>query len=191
MAETLRIFVSATRDLEATRAIIGQTLAELPVQIGAEIRRTPAEGVSYESLFELISNVDRVYFMLGRDITAPSGAEWLLSLQLERSIMPLKLAGARTLAAGEFLRLAPVEWISFTGRRHLAALIGLDLIDLLLHPKNRYGLGMTELEGLRMRRAQIKEGMVNATAEAGGAEGGGVILDRGRIESAEGVLLEE
>ncbi len=191
MAETLRIFVSATRDLETARAIIGQTLAELPVQIGAEIRRTPLEGVSYESLFELISNVDRVYFLSGRDITAPSGAEWLLSLQLERNIMPMKLTGARTLAAGEFLRLAPVEWISFNGRRHLASLIGLDLIDLLLHPKNRYGLSMTELEGLRMRRAQIKEGMVKATQEPGGAEGGGVILDRGRIESAEGVLLED
>lgn len=191
MAELLRIFVSATRDLEAARAVIGQTLAALPVQIGAEIRRTPVEGTSYESLFELISNVDRVYFLMGRDITAPSGAEWLLSWQLERNVLPLKLANSRTLAAQEFLRLAPVEWISFADRNHLAALIGLDLIDLLLHPKNRYGLSPTELDSIRMRRAQIKEGLVVAAAEAGGAEGGGVILDPGRVLSTEGVLLEE
>ena len=113
MAETLRIFVSATRDLESARALIGQTLAELPVQIGAEIRRTPAEGASYDNIFELISNVDRLYFLLGRDITAPSGVEWMLGLQLERRIYPLRLARTRTIAAEEFLRIAPVEWTNF------------------------------------------------------------------------------
>ena len=191
MAELLRIFVSATRDLEAERAIIGQTLAELPVQVGAEIRRTPPEGVSYETMFELISNVDRVYFLIGRDITAPSGAEWLLALQLERHIMPLRLAGPRTLAAREFLGFAPVEWVTFRNQRHLAQLIGLDFIGLLLHPKNRYGLNTTEINALRLRQAQIKEGMVSMVTEPGGAEGGGVILDRSRAEPEEGILIEE
>jgi len=191
MAETLRIFVSATRDLESARAVIGQTLAELPVQIGAEIRRTPADGLSYDSLFEAISNVDRLYFLLGRDITAPSGVEWMLGLRLERNIYPLRLARTRTLAAEEFLRIAPVEWTNFHNQRHLAQLIGLDLIDLLLHPKNRYGLSLTEIEALRVRRAQIREGMVVTVVDPGGAEGGGVLLDRAQIESEEGVLLEE
>jgi hypothetical protein len=191
MAETLRIFVSATRDLESARALIGQTLAELPVQIGAEIRRTPAEGISYDNIFELISNVDRLYFLLGRDITAPSGVEWMLGLQLERRIYPLRLARTRTIAAEEFLRIAPVEWTNFHNQRQLAQLIGVDLIDLLLHPKNRYGLSLTEMDALRLRRAQIREGMVATVVEPGGAEGGGVLLDRAQIESEEGVLLED
>lgn len=191
MAETLRIFVSATRDLESARAVIGQTLAELPVQIGAEIRRTPVEGTSYDNIFEMISNVDRLYFLLGRDITAPSGVEWMLGLQLERRIYPLRLARTRTIAAEEFLRIAPVEWTNFQNQRHLAQLIGLDLIDLLLHPKNRYGLNLTEMDALRVRRAQIREGVVAAIDDPGGAEGGGILLDRAQIESEEGVLLEE
>ncbi len=192
MAETLRIFVSATRDLESARAVIGQTLAELPIQIGAEIRRYPVDGVSFETLFEMISNVDRLYFLLGRDITAPSGAEWDLGLRLERSILPMKLAGARTAAAQEFLRFAPIEWITFHNQRHLAQLIGLDLIDLLLHPKNRYGLNLTEIESLRVRRAQLREGMVHTVVDPGGAEGGGVLLDREQIiDEGEGVLIEE
>jgi hypothetical protein len=191
MAETLRIFVSATRDLESARAVIGRTMAELPVQIGVEIRRTPVEGVSYDNLFELISNVDRVYFLLGQDITAPSGAEWMLALRLERDIMPLRLAAPRTLAAYEFLRVAPVEWIDFRNQRHLAQLIGIDLIDRLIHPTNRYGLSLNEMELLRLRRAQIKDGIVTTVSEAGGAEGGGILLDRERIETDEGVLLED
>ncbi|MEZ4677557.1 MAG: hypothetical protein R2932_25410 [Caldilineaceae bacterium] len=40
MAETLRLFVSATKDLEAERAVIGHAIAQLPIQIGIEIRRT-------------------------------------------------------------------------------------------------------------------------------------------------------
>ena len=59
MPEIVRIFVSATNDLEAERAVIGQTLAELPVQVGVEIRRSPATGINYDNLFELIANVDR------------------------------------------------------------------------------------------------------------------------------------
>ncbi len=181
MSETLRIFVSATRDLESARALIGQTLAELPVQIGAEIRRYPVDGVSFDTLFEMISNVDRLYFLLGRDITAPSGAEWLLGLRLERSILPLKLDAPRTAAAQEFLRFAPIEWITFHNQRHLAQIIGIDLIDLLIHPKNRYGLSLTEIEALRVRRAQMREGMVHIVVDPGGVEGGGVLLDRERI----------
>jgi hypothetical protein len=129
--------------------------------------------------------------LLGRDITAPSGAEWLLALKLERNIYPLRLAATRTAAAQEFLRFAPVEWTDFYNQRHLAQLVGLDLIDRLLHPKNRYGLTLTEVEALRLRRTQIREGMVSTVAEAGGAEGGGVILDPNRIEAEAGVLLDE
>jgi hypothetical protein len=190
MAETLRIFVSATRDLEHLRAIIGQTLAELPVQVGAEIRRAQIEGTNYETLFEMIGNVDRFYFILGRDITAPAGLEWFLALRLERSIFPLRLAAPRTLAANEFLRLAVADWIDFHNQRQFAQLIGLDLIDLLIHPKNRYGLTLNEIELLRIRRAQVKEGLVATVQDPGGAEGGGVILDRARIEESEGVLLD-
>ncbi|MCB0113556.1 MAG: hypothetical protein KDD84_05690, partial [Caldilineaceae bacterium] len=189
MPETLRIFVSATRDLESARALIGQTLAELPVQIGAEIRRYPVEGVSFDTLFELISNVDRLYFLLGRDITAPSGAEWMLGLRLERSILPLKLNAPRTAAAQEFLRFAPIEWITFHNQRHLAQIIGIDLIDMLLHPQNRYGLSVVEMEALRLRRAQIRDGMVHTVVDPGGAEGGGVLLDREQIIEQDATII--
>jgi hypothetical protein len=53
MAETLRLFVSATQDLEPERALIGRAVAQLPVQIGIEIRRTPVRGAAYEEIFEL------------------------------------------------------------------------------------------------------------------------------------------
>ena len=180
MAETLRIFVSATNDLEAERAVIGQLLAELPVQIGAEIRRSPLMGISYDNLFELIANVDRFYFLMGQDITAPAGAEWLLAIQLERSILPLRRAGGRTAAGQEFLRFWPLGWKTFRNRGHLAQIIGLDLIQILLHPTNRYGLSVTEVASLHAHKKKLSEGMTESLAdgdEPGGAEGGGILLD--------------
>ena len=128
MSEKLRLFVSATRDLESERAAIGKAIAELPVQVGVEIRRTPAAGASYDDIFESIANVDRVYFLLGRDITAPSGAEWHLAWQLERSTLPLAaVVRRRSPAAQEFMRNALIQWGTFQNISHLTRLVTLDI----------------------------------------------------------------
>ncbi|MDI9546023.1 MAG: hypothetical protein QM346_00345 [Chloroflexota bacterium] len=193
MAEKLRIFVSATHDLENERSVIGKALAELPVQIGAEIRRTPVEGASYDDIFELIANVDRVYFLLGADITAPAGAEWQLAEKLERSLYPLRKATRVTLAAQDFMRLGFFRgWTVFSTSAELERLVTLDLVRILNHPKNRYGLTLNELELLNLHAKRIRAAQpVPPAGEPSGAEGGGVLLDAGHEEREEGELLEE
>ena len=192
MAETLRLFVSATNDLEAERAIIGRAVAQLPVQIGIEIRRTPARGADYETIHELIGNVDRVYFLMGQDITAPAGAEWFLACKLERSVLPLRRAGLRTPAAQDFLHLVPIRWTPFQSGEELYRLITLDLIRILQHPKNRYGLSLTELELIHAHGQRINEATGSGRPiEPGGAEGGGVLLDFAHREPVAGVALDE
>jgi len=186
MSEILRIFISATHDLEAQRSVIGRTLAELPVQVGAEIRRYPPEGVSNETLFELIGNVDRVYFLMGGDITAPAGAEWDLALRLERSLMALRYPARLTPAAQQFLRTAsnqiPADaWRIFRTDAELARIVGLDLVDLLLHPRNRYGVSLAEIQALQRHRQALQKGAESVDPEPGGAGAGAVILCRGNI----------
>lgn len=191
MPETLRIFVSATKDLEAERAVIGTAIAQLPVQIGIEIRRTPVEGAPYEDIYELIANCDRVYFLMGKDITAPAGAEWFSAWKLERAILPLRVAGLPTPAGQDFLRMLPRGWQPFRSRAELARIITLDLIDLLNHPTNRYGLTVTELELLSNHRHRLNQLAMPRKDELGGAEGGGVLLDIGHREPMTGVALDE
>jgi hypothetical protein len=191
MAETLRLFVSATQDLEPERALIGRAVAQLPVQIGIEIRRTPVRGASYEEIFELISNVDRLYFLIGDDITAPSGAEWFIAWRLERSIYPLWRTGLRTPAAQDFMRLYPHKWTQFETPDQLLRLVTLDLVQILQHPTNRYGLNVTELEMLNLHARRLRTGGDTRLPEPGGAEGGGVLLDIGHREPVEGVALDE
>lgn len=188
MAEKLRLFVSATSDLESSRAVIGRAVAELPVQIGVEIRRTPVEGAAYDDIFELIANVDRAYFLLGRDITAPAGTEWYLGWKLERSVMPLAAAVRRTPAAQEFVRQFPGEWARFRSYAELARMITLDVIRILNHPTNRYGLTVNDLELLKLHSTQIRKraseiGAVPGGDEPSGAEGGGVLLDTAHGEA--------
>lgn len=192
MAETLRLFISATNDMEQERAVIGRAIAGLPVQIGIEIRRTPAEGAPYEDIYELIANCDRVYFVMGKDITAPAGAEWFIAWKLDRSVLPLRLAGLPTPAGQDFVRLLPSGWRNFRNSEDLARTIALDLIELLNHPTNRYGLTVTELELLNTHRKRLR--YLSSTAapkDPGGAEGGGVLLDLGHREPLDGIALDE
>lgn len=196
MSEPLRLFVSATNDLDDQRAVIGRALARLPVQLGMEIRRTPATGASWETMHELVANVDRFYFLLGEDITAPAGAEWQLAWMLERRILPLRhLQPSETQrltpAGEEFLRVATVPWQWFATSADLVRIVSLDAIELLLHPANRFGLKITELEALRGYAAQIARTPLLVRHDPGGAEGGGVLLDDGRREPLLGVALDE
>lgn len=197
MIETFRLFVSATRDLEDERAVVGHALTDLPLKIGAEIRRTPAGGAKYEDLYESIANVDRIYFLMGHDITAPAGAEWDLAWKLERNLLPLRVPGPYSPAGQKFMRLLPMGWITFRSRAALQRIVTLDLIRLLAHPENRYGLTLLELEQLRtMGRRLIRRpaSAPVATGPSGGIEGGGVLLDDGRrtiVDEAPNVIQEE
>jgi hypothetical protein len=64
----------------------------------------------------------------------------------------------------------------------LSKLIVLDLARLLKHPANRYGLTLVELEQLEIYLRRYEQKAPAAGADPGGAEGGGVLLDRRSVE---------
>jgi hypothetical protein len=181
MAEILRLFVAATNDLEVQRAVVGRAVAALPVQLGIEIRRSPALLPTLDEVFEKISNVDRVYFLLGNDITAPAGLEWNLAWRLERSLLALRRSRKPTPAALEFARLSPLPWLDFHSDAELHKTIVLDVARLLKHPANRYGITLPELERLERYLHQLARTPIAPGGEPGGAGGGGILLD-GKIE---------
>lgn len=186
MAETLRIFVSTTQDLEAERGVIGKAIAELPVQLAIEIRRTPPLLPTYDEVFERVANCDRVYFLLGNDITAPAGLEWATAWRLERSVLLLRRSPKPTPAAQEFQRLSPLPWIDFRSATELARIVSLDVARLLKHPANRYGLLVAELERLEVYIRRLDRLQAALDKEPSGAEGGGVLIDgRARVGAEE------
>ena len=189
MAETLRLFVSATNDLDAERGIIATTLASLPAHNKVEIRRTPAGGDIYDNIFENIANCDRVFFLMGQDITAPAGQEWYLALDLEREIVPLRKETALTPAGRSFVHGSLTHWDTFRTAGELERLVGRVLVKTLLHPRNRYGLTWAERDLLRQHRFHASEKTV--APDPAGAEGGGILLDERDPDTRVGVLLGE
>lgn len=189
MAETLRLFVSATNDLDAERGVIATTLASLPAHNKVEIRRTPAGGDIYDNIFENIANCDRVFFLMGQDITAPAGQEWYLALDLEREIVPLRKEIALTPAGRSFVHGSLVHWDTFRTAGELERLVGRVLVQTLLHPRNRYGLTWAERDLLRQHRFNASEKAM--APDPAGAEGGGILLDERDPDTRVGVLLGE
>lgn len=189
MAETLRLFISATSDLEAERNLIGTTLAQLPAHNRVEIRRTPARGDTYSNIFEQIANCDRVFFLLGQDITAPAGQEWYLALELERQIIPLRKEVTMTPAGLSFLRGTLFKWQTFRHAADLEQIVGRNLVRTLLNPNNRYGLTMTERRLLQAH--QFHSAPAEEESLPRGAEGGGVLLDQRDPDTVVGVKLDE
>ena len=189
MAETLRLFISATSDLEAERDLIGTTLAQLPAHNRVEIRRTPARGDTYTNIFEQIANCDRVFFLLGQDITAPAGQEWYLALELERQIIPLRKEVTMTPAGLSFLRGSLIKWQTFRHAADLEQIVGRNLVRTLLNPNNRYGLSFAER---RLLQAHQFHGVPSEDVSLPrGAEGGGVLLDQRDPDTVVGVKLDE
>lgn len=177
MAEMLRIFVGATSDLDAERAVIGRSVAELPVKIGIEIRRTPPLLPTFDEIAGRLADVDRVYFLMGNDITAPAGLEWHLAWRLGRSVLPLRRSPHPTPAANEFFRLAPAPWHNFRSQKELAKLISLDLARLLHAPDNRFGLTAPDLARVAAYMRGLEQKPVEPVREPGGAEGSAILID--------------
>ena len=148
----LRIFVGATTDLEAERAVIGRSVAELPVKIGIEIRRTPPLLPTTDEIVARLDGVDRVYFLMGNDISAPAGLEWHIAWQLQRSVLPLRNSPRPTPAALEFFRLAPAPWHNFRSQTELARLVSLDLARLL---HQLLGIGHAEADAIDIVRLRL------------------------------------
>lgn len=177
MSDMLRIFVGATSDLEAERAVIGRSVAELPVKIGIEIRRTPPLLPTLDEVLQRLGDVDRVYFLMGNDITAPAGLEWHLAWRLERSVLPLRRSPHPTPAANEFFRLIPAQWHNFRSQAELAKLVSLDLARLLHQPDNRFGLSVLDMTRIAGYMRNLESKSIESVREPQGAEGGAILID--------------
>jgi hypothetical protein len=177
MTQVLRIFVGATSDLETERAVIGRSVAELPVKIGIEIRRTPPLLPTFDEVAQRLADVDRVYFLMGNDITAPAGLEWHLAWRMERNVLPLRRSTHPTPAANEFFRLTAVRWQNFYTQSELARIVSLDLAHLLQHPANGFGLTVTDLERVAIYIHNLERKSLQTMSAGGGAEGSAILID--------------
>ena len=176
MATRVRLFVSGGPDQGQAREMLGRALAEIPVNVGWVIKRTPDVDSAAESHLHIL--------LLGADIWAPVGLELWWAQRTEKPVLAYDAETRRTPAGQVFYQEhAWLGWKAFGNLSHLRRLLLADLGRFLMNHAERYGLTLIEIELLRgfMSKLDAPDSVV-ISGKATGAGGGGVILAPGKDE---------
>ena len=196
MQRPVKLFVSATPDLEPERDVVGRVIAKLPISIGWQIGRSPRRGEPLQPALEAMAALEAVaacdifLFLLGQDITAPAGVEWDVARRADRHTIPLLKEVLLTPAAQSFVRQAGVAWTPFASHDDLIQVTRSAVVEHLLARALQYGLGIVEHEALLAldneggrdpgKPAQVPLANLGASlypgVDEGGAGAGAVIL---------------
>jgi hypothetical protein len=190
----VRLFVSGGPELEPEREAIGRALAEFPINLGWEIKRTPMSGQHVD--LRAVREADVLLLLFASDIRAPVGAEWMTSRERRLpSLAFLRQGSLHTPAGREFSRHLRGEWRPYRSTPDLVHQILLALSGYVLDHWQDLGLSGPEWEALSTYRARLQGDVagdeeVEATPEPAGAGGGGVILAPGRDLPEGGVAVD-
>jgi hypothetical protein len=194
MGGRVKLFISAGPDLESEREAIGRALAQFPINLGWEIKRTPRSGQPPD--LQAARGADVFLLLFGSDIQAPVGSEWMTARGAQRPCLAfLKQGTLHTPAGQEFSRYLAGEGRLFRGTTELIRQILEALSTHILEHWQQVGLSGAEWEKLSNYRARLRGEKVDGEsdsdgAEPGGAGEGGVILAPGRDAPKGGVVVE-
>ena len=192
MIEKIILYCSAAPDLVIERDLLGQVVIEIPIDIGWRIILSPIRGEPVD--LEAVVKADIHLLLLGSDIRAPIGLEWLAATRAGHvPRLYLKEGINRTMAANDFIRhLAKrAAWHPFVSSADLRRQVLRLLADHLLTQAFRYSLTSAEIDRLQTWLKGVDEGP-EAKVEGGRAVVGesSVILTTERYNPTGGVLLK-
>lgn len=188
MRRAVRLYVSASADLEAERDLVGRLVAGLPVTLGWQIGRAALPGRESDEVTVHVApqDCDLYLFMLGRDITAPAGVEWDAAHAVQHPILALLKNVPRTPAGQVFQRLGIGQWTAYSSRAEFERIVRAWLVRQLLDGQERFGLVLTEVEALIALASRLAREAEAPSAPASdpdrSAGGAGVILATHSVE---------
>jgi hypothetical protein len=191
MADEVWVYISAGPDLQREREILGRAVTEVPVPLGWRVVQSPTGDAPAD--LEAAARADVHLLLLGSDIRAPVGREWIAARRAGRRPVPLLKQGVlQTPAAQSFQRYIEeqVAWRPFQDSAELRRL-GLRLLaDHILARAQHYALAPLEVTRLQAWRSELEgpgQGVDEVTG--GGAASSGVVLSPERYVPSEGVLI--
>jgi hypothetical protein len=180
MGKELGIYISAAPDREAECERLGQLLAHLTPGVRWVIKRTPLSGEGGNPDLAAL-RAGRFYLMvLGMDILAPMGVEWLAAQKAGLTMLAFRSSTAvPSPAASDFARHAGSRWISYDTPLAFQRLAERALVEALVEGTPGYGLDLADIEHLAARLEALNGDPSGPPGEERrGAGRGGVILPR-------------
>lgn len=191
MADAVLLYISAAGDLGLERELLGRAVPELPVTLGWRVVQTPRADEPLD--LAATAQADIHLLLLGSDIRAPVGLEWMAARRAGRSTtLFLKRGASRTPAAQAFVHEVERQatWRLFEDAADLRRQVLMLLAGHLLSRAEYYALRPAELKSLRAWREQLEGAEQRPPDETrGGAGASGVILSPERFTPSEGVLI--
>ena len=185
----MTIYISAASDLMAEREALARMIAGLPVTLAWRIVQTPVADVDPLDL-DALGSADLYFLVMGSDIRAPVGLEWLTARRVRGSAVAyLKRGVPRTPAAQVFINDRGIVWRTFADAADLSSQVQGVLTEHLVRHAVQYALTPGEIAALEALPASDGVG-----DEAGRSEEAGhsaVILSRERFEPSGGVVVDE
>ena len=178
MEKELGLYVSASAEMDAECELLGQLLAGMPRMVRWVIKRTPGRGEPGNPDLAALGASSFYLILLGMDITAPMGVEWLAAQKAGAAAFAYrKVSVLASPAASFFIRRSGITWEPYRTPQEFIRHFERALISQLIKGTPGYGLDLTDIEELAARlKALEKEASPLGGEERRGAGRGGVIL---------------
>jgi hypothetical protein len=189
MAHQILLYVSAGFDLAAEREVLGRAITEIPVDLGWRIFQTPGSGRRVDR--EAVELADIHLFLLGGDVKAPTGYEWMIARQAGRWPIPLLKTGVnRTPSAFDMERFIRYQarWFPYYRPADLRRRALRLLSAFILFKADELQLSLVEIQTLLGWRRELDVRPVDEETIAGAGEGG-ILISRDRLVPQGGVLV--
>jgi hypothetical protein len=191
MNSQILLYISAATDLEAERDILARAVVDIPVDLGWRIAQSPRHSEPLDA--EAVVNADIHLLLMGGDIRAPVGLEWITAQRAgRRPILFLKQDIRRTIAALDFIRFVEnhASWQPFQGGVDLRQSVQMLLVNYILEQALRFALKPLEMEGLHSWRSELEESPTANDDEAQGGTGeSSLIFSKERYVPSKGILI--
>jgi hypothetical protein len=192
MIDKIFLYISAAQDLEHERDVLGRAVVDIPTTLGWNIVQSPIRGEPVD--LESVTRADLHLVLLGGDIRAPIGSEWLTARRAGRTpALFLKQGIPRTIAAQSFRRHVEewARWQPFEGLADLRKQALKMISNHILNKAGYYSLSSTEYDSLQTWINKLEEIHGEVEDERRGVTGeSSVILSPERYMPSDGVLLE-
>ena len=191
MADRILLYISAASDLSFEREVLGRAIVEIPTSLGWRIKQTPVADEVLD--LEAVAEADVHILILGGDIRAPVGAEWLAARRAGRLPTLFLKQGAHHTPAAQFF-IHDLErhavWRPFDDAADLRRQVLPLLTEHILKHTGHYQIGPEEFQKLHAWQKQLDTADKKSVDKTrGGAGASSVILSTERFTPSEGKLV--